>query len=447
MKQTILLLILGGFSLTGYATPLANSDNSEFYYRIGGARSISVAPNVAVQTYALDGSLEYGLGYSCGNFDPTLGLSNLLNDLEGAGNSLINGAIGAVTAAIGSLPALILQRIDPGLYDLFQNALIRVEAVLALANQTCEQYEQQIRQGENPFEGWTDLSKMIDWKVQMGASGFGSSSVDVVQAKRNVLTANGANGIPWIGGGKAGGKGQPPIKTTEDVVTAGYNITMNRAVDDVSNPNDEDSRLVEVFESPKAASDWAVDVVGDVHIRTYDNRPVETIPGHGLLPKIEKEMKDAEDALSALVSGSVQPTLAKLAEVSSDALLITRDVIEAVRSLKPSERALAISKLASEAAMAKILEKALIIRRLLITGSREPNVQETKGYEATRESIAQLDRSIENVLFERKIYNELTSQTASVILELTAQHDNRGRSQRQAAGSEDKIMEQGALPK
>lgn len=439
-----LLLLLA--TNTSLAIPWSNGDNSEFYYRIGGARSISLPPNVNVQTYALNGAAEFGLGYSCGNFDPMLGITNLLNQLQNTGNNLVNGAIGAVQAAIGGLPALIMQRIDPGLYDLFQNALIRVEAIISLANKSCEQYEQEIKQGINPYAEWTDLSKIIDWKVQMGSSGFGSANVDVVQAKENVEKNNGDNGVPWIGGKKAGGKNMDAIKTTFDVVKAGYNLTLNRAVDDNSAPNNANSqRLTELFAKPKDASDWAVDVLGDVHVFTHDQRPVETVAGHGLSPKIEGEMTDAMQKLANLVTGNAQTTLTNLGDVSSNAVLINRDVISAIRSLKPGEQSIAVSKLASEVAMAKIVEKALIIRRMLITASREPNIANSPAPNHIEHSISRLDREINDIMYERRIHNELASQTPAAILGLKAEHDNRSQSTPPAAGSEDSLIEDGAI--
>lgn len=450
MNKFILGLLLTLSFDSCLADSLANANNSGWYYRIGGARSISLPPNVSVQTMALNSSFEYGLGYSCGNFDPTLGLTNLLNSLEGAGNNLINGAIGAVQAAIGGIPALIMQRIDPGLYDLFQNAVIRAEAMLSLANRTCEDYEQQIKQGINPYAEWTDLSKVIDWKVQMGTGGYGSSNTDVVTAKKNVQTSNGDNGLPWVGGTKAGGKHMQPIKATADVVKAGYNITLNRSVDDQSAPNFSNNggaprRLVQVFETPADASRWAVDVVGDVHIRTDSNHPNETIPGHGLLPKIEKRMNSTQQKLTGLVAGNIPLTLENLNTVSSNAVLINSDVIKAIRSLKPGEKAMAISKLASESAMAKVVEKAMIIRRMLITGSREPNVAQTPAGIEIEESIARLDRDINDILYERKIHNELASQTPLAILELNEQYHNQARVTTPAAGSEESIMDTGAI--
>ena len=442
------LVLLINLNTPALAAPLANSDNSDFYYEIGGARSISVPANTQVNTHTVNGALEYGLGYSCGNFDPTLGLTNLLNNLKGAGNGLLNGATQAVSGAIGGLPALILQRIDPGLYDLFQNAVIRAEASVALANRTCEDYEQAIRQGQNPYAGWTDLSKIIDWKVQMGKSGFGSAQVDVVQAKENVQQANGENGIPWIGGNKAGGVKQAPIQVTQDGVLAGYNLTLNRKADDTAKPSTGKGsapRLVQVFPEPGKASAWAVEVLGDVHIRTHDNHPVETIPGHGLLPTVENDMAVIHQDLTRLVAGTTPATLANLEKVSSDAVLINRDVITALKTLKPSEQAVAISKLASEAAMTRTVEKAMLIRRLLLTASREPNLSATQATGVLQEAISQLDREISNVLFERQIHNELASKTAALILHLQQQHHQRGRTVQRPAGADEAIIDGGGI--
>jgi len=431
------------------AAPLSNANNSDFYYEIGGARSIALPPNVNVQTVQLGGATEIGLGYSCGKFDPTLGLSNLLNGLSNAGNNLINGAIGAVTAAIGSLPALVMQRIDPGLYDLFQNALIRAEATLSLANKSCEQYEQEISKGKNPYAEWTKLAKTIDWKVQMGTGGSNSSQTDVVQAKKNVESNNGSNGINWIGGARAGGNkpGQKPIKVTHDVVQAGYNITLNRNITDTSAPSGgaNQPRLLDLWQKPSDASKWAVEVLGDTEILTYDNHPSNSTPGNGLIPKIGKKTAQIEQDLMDLVTGTKKPTIANLEKVSNYTGLITKDVIDAIKTLNPSEQAIAISKLASESAMADVMEKALAIRRLLITGAGEPNIKVSAAQTHIDKLVAELDREINDILFERRVHKELMSETARTLLNLRAAHKAQAEAIIPAAGSEDKLIKDGAV--
>ncbi len=146
-----------------------------------------------------------------------------------------------------------------------------------------------------------------------------------------------------------------------------------------------------------------------------------------------------------LVSKKTSLTLANLNTVSSNDVLINADVIKAIQRLKPTERALTISKLASEAAMSKIVEKALITRRMLVTGKREPNVSQTPAGIHINESIAQLDRDIDNVMFEKRIHSELASHTPALILKLQEQHENRSLTHHDDAGNEEQVMEDGAI--
>ena len=403
------------------AGPVAVTTNSRLYYKIGGARSISLPANPAAKTTTLGGAAELGIGYSCGKFDETLGVANLLNSLSNSGNNLVNGAVGAINAAIGSLPALILQRVNPGLYDLFQNSLIRVEAVLALANKNCQQMEAEIAKGKNPYEDWTTLAKGIKWKSQMGTGGFGSSSVDVKTAQDNVETSNGDEGIPWVGGIRAGGAGsQAPIRATYDIVTAGYNITLNRNVSDQSpiSVTPQSPPLVQVWDSPKKAGDWAVDVLGEARIQTHDGRNTETTPGHGLLPKIHLANTQILQTLSQLVSGTLPLQLKNLVAVSSDDILVTGELIEAIQAMEPTEQSIIIGKLASEIAMTRTLGRAILIRRLLLTGKREPNVDKTPAIQYIEDSVAQLDREIDGILFEAQVRQALLANTSQLLVEV-----------------------------
>ena len=137
-QNLFIILLLISLVNTANAAPSANANNSQFYYKIGGARSISAPLNEGVVNLKLGGSSDYGLGFSCGKFNPTLAIKNLLNGFKSIPDQLVNGALSAVNASIGSLPALILQRMNPGLYDLFQNGKLRAEAQLNIAPKSCK---------------------------------------------------------------------------------------------------------------------------------------------------------------------------------------------------------------------------------------------------------------------------------------------------------------------
>ena len=177
----------------------APTEDSLWYYEIGGAEPVSPPANAEVVSVTLGGSAQLGLGYSCGKFDPVAAVSNTLNDIRTGADNMMNAMTAAASAAIAALPALILQRANPGFYDLFQNALLKAEETLELATKTCEQMEAEIAAGKNPYADLITLSKGNDWKFQMGVGGN-----DAVTAKEAVESANGDNGVPWMGG-QAGG--------------------------------------------------------------------------------------------------------------------------------------------------------------------------------------------------------------------------------------------------
>ncbi|MFK4751304.1 integrating conjugative element protein [Oceanobacter antarcticus] len=394
----------------------APTEDGLWYYEIGGAEPVSVPANPAVVSTTLGGSAQLGLGYSCGKFDPVAAVTNTLNDIGSGVDNMMNAMTAAATSAIASLPALILQRANPGLYDLFQNALIKAEETMQLATKSCEQMEAEIAQGKNPYADLITLSKGNDWKVQMGIGGN-----DAVTAKDTVESSNGDNGVPWIGG-QAGGTGQPVLEFTGDIVEAGYNINMNRAVTDTTPvPAASATRLSEIWGSPAEARDWTVDVVGENIVTTCDTCRKDSIPGTGLLPKLYQESATVTTEIQNLVSGATPLTLTNLEQITAPGVAITRQVIEAIREMPASEQSLIMGRLVSEISTARTVEKALYARRLLLSGRQVPEVYATEvAREHADNSIAELDKEIENLLFETRVRKEVVSDTVATLLERAA---------------------------
>jgi integrating conjugative element protein (TIGR03755 family) len=375
-----------------------------------------VPANPSVVSVTLGGSAQLGLGYSCGKFDPVAAVTNTLNDIGAGVDNMMVAMTAAATSAIAALPALILQRANPGLYDLFQNALIKAEETMQLATKSCEQMEAEIAQGKNPYADLITLSKGNDWKVQMGIGGN-----DAVTAKTTVESSNGDNGVPWIGG-QAGGSGQPVLEFTGDIVEAGYNINMNRAVTDASPvPAASSTRLSEIWTSPVEARDWTVDVVGENIVTTCDTCRKDSIPGTGLLPKLHQESATVTTEIQNLVSGATPPTLTNLDQITAPGVAITRQVIEAIREMPVSEQSLIMGRLVSEISTARTVEKALFARRLLLSGRQVPEVYATEvAREHADKSIEELDKEIENLLFETRVRKEVVSDTVATLLERAA---------------------------
>ncbi|MCP4967981.1 MAG: integrating conjugative element protein [bacterium] len=394
----------------------APTEDSLWYYEIGGAEPVSVPANPSVVSVALGGSAQLGLGYSCGKFDPVAAVTNTLNDIRTGADNMMSAMTAAASAAIASLPALILQRANPGLYDMFQNALLQAEEIMQLATKSCEQMEAEIAQGKNPYADLITLSKGNDWKVQMGIGGN-----DAVTAKKSVERSNGDSGIPWVGG-QAGGAGQPTLQFTGDIVKAGYNINMNRTITAAGPiPPASATRLSEVWNTPTDARDWVVEVVGENIVTTCDTCRKESIPGTGLLPKLHQESATVTVDLQNLVSGAASPTLANLDKITAPGVAITRQVIEAIREMPVTEQGLIMGRLVSEISTARTVEKALFARRLLLTGRQVPEVYATEvAREHADTSITELDKEIENLLFETRVRKEVVSNTLATLLQRAA---------------------------
>ncbi|MCY4563878.1 MAG: integrating conjugative element protein, partial [Gammaproteobacteria bacterium] len=181
------------------------------------------------------------------------------------------------------------------------------------------------------------------------------------------------------------------------------------------------SRLPEVWTTPAAAQQWVVDVVGENIVTTCDTCRKDSVPGTGLLPKLHQESGAVTLDLQRLVGGAAPLTLANLAQVTAPGVAITRQLIEAIREMPAPEQSLVLGRLVSEISTARTIEKALLARRLLLTGRQVPEVYATEvAREHADSSIAELDREIENLLFETRVRREVVSTTAGVLLQHAA---------------------------
>lgn len=406
-----LLLVFGATHATAN-TPSSPPEDGLWYYEIGGAKPVSAPANPSVTSVSVGGNARLGLGYSCLKLDPVTAVENTLNEVKDGVENMLNAMTQAATGAIASLPAIILQRANPGLYDLFQNALVRAEYKVDLATKSCEQIEAAIGNNKNPYEDLIVLSKGNDWKVQMGISGN-----DPVTAQEAVESSNGSNGLPWIGG-QAGGDDQDPIALTGDIAMAGFNVELNRSPSTRGPVSyDASRRITQVWSSPEDAANWTVEVVGEHEVTTCEDCSKSSIPGHGLGPVLETEETNVSNELNSIVNSSSSPKLTDLAKVSAPGIAITRQVVESIQTLPQTERHIVVERLATEIAVARTVEKAFLARRTLKSGGQLPEVHANLvAKEHVEQIIKDLDSEIERLVFENRIRKELVSDTVQKLL-------------------------------
>ena len=117
-----------------------------------------------------------------------------------------------------------------------------------------------------------------------------------------------------------------------------------------------------------------------------------------------------------MVAGSRTMSIENLQAAGSSSLPITRGVIEALRD-EPDQDLLA-RRLASEVALASVLEKALLLQRTLLTGRKEPNVAANDlAQKAVSNESDVLDREILSLKTELELRRELAANSPTTIIQ------------------------------
>lgn len=389
---------------------------SSLYYRLGGGSPIGQAPHRGAMSLQLSTGVR--ANYSCGKFDVGASWANLMNQIQNLGATVT----GAVQAGIAALPLYIFQRAQPGLYQLFQNFSQKADLLVSASLKTCEEMEAQIKSGKDPYEEYVALAKGDAWKVRASASG------DVVQAKYDINKDEVAQrtGINWVYGQKAGGSGTAPIQPIRDLAVAGYNVTINKSAGTLSTANYGSSslastRLVQAFQTPESLAKWSTEVLGDQRIYLCTQgagcpEPTSTVTATGLAPKFEQELDVVLPSMRILAASS-HASMTDLAKVSAPGMVVSPQLMDAVRKLPTDMRSVAVSRLSQEIAMHKVIDKALIARNALISGMSLPQV--TAAMPVSNEAQTKVDRLtqyINDMMFEFRIRKEMTGDTAMAIM-------------------------------
>ena len=385
--------------------------NASVLYRIGGGTAVPLgtAPNMS--------SLSVGVGWNtnliCGQMSLTQTLQNQLNGITTGFEQIMSSVIQNATAAVASLPALIIQRADPGLYNLLTNGILQARLDFDRSQLTCRNLANRMADLAGGEMGWDQLAQGIALTHTVGTT-------DAVSAIQSAEATDGNGGVPWVGGTNAGGSGQPPIHAIGDVVRAGYNLLNGRSVTDTTtiDPSTCNNQLTcQAWSSPDNAAAWATRVLGEQQEQTCDTcTKTATTAGVGLTPLVQQAYQSKVQAIDALLSGTTSLTTQNLQAAGSDAVPITRGVIEALRG--DSDETLLTQRLASEAALSSVLEQALTLQRVLLTGAEEPNVAANQLAErvVTRQQ-GFLQQEIDNLKTELDLRRELAGNSPTEIIE------------------------------
>ena len=380
-------------------------------YSIGGGRAVTMTGAANMR------SIGVGIGWNsnliCGSMDIKTTIQNQLNGITRGFQQIMSDVIQNATSAVASLPALIIQRADPGLYNLLTNGVLQARLDFDRSKLTCRAIANRLADLAGGQLGWDQIAEGLVLKRAV-------QSTDAVSAIEEAEESKGNEGVPWVGGSNAGGQNQPPVKIIADVTRAGYNLVNGRDVDDTSAVDSSscgDRLACETWSSPQEAVDWATRVLGETEQRTCEDcTKTQTSPGVGLTPLIQQDFDARFDSLQELIDGTMPMTFENLQAVSSASMPITRGVIEALRD--EPDRELLARRLASEISYSSVAEQALLLQRTLLTGRREPNVAANDlAQQALDRDTNILDREIRNLNEEWELRRNLMNNTPMAIIQ------------------------------
>lgn len=405
-----LLLFVGGAPAMAADVDFTNVeirpvDNSALYYNIGGGEPYLFAYDKRYHLN-LGVGVRWSAGNICSGFDPKVSIKNTLRDAERSLYGYVDDVIASIPTLVMSWGISKLQEANPGIYDLITKGLVDAKEEYNLSVKSCEAMTNDVANGENPVDGWVSIGTRDSWSKQ-------SSEPDAGQAEEAVERTAGNEGIQGPGGVDLGGRHQEPIRTVGDVVGAGY---------DHLNPVSTERRIEALWSHRDDAVDWVTSVVGEKEVRVckHCSPKLKTKIGQGLRTKIKEERENIAPELGTLVGMSSQPTKDELDNISAPGMgiMVTEDLIRALREeTSTAERSILGGRLATELALARTVEKALVAMDLIKAGRQEPNVAANAEYQKEADKVlTRIQSEIDGILYEKNVKQQVFANTAQVLM-------------------------------
>lgn len=407
----------------GYGKAMKGAVNDSLFYSIGGGTVLSLPPS-SVNMEKIGLGISWNNDLMCGNFNLSTTVKNQLNGATDGFKDMMSSVINGATGAVMSYPAMIIQRANPGLYELITNGMLQANVAFNKAQLNCQKMSKKLAD-------YTLSGKLTQTAIGEEFQNIISSTSDAVLADNSVKKSTGKEGIKWVGGQQRGGADQKAIKPTYDIAKAGYNILnkLSATSDAVVSSSACSGALCQKYTTSVEAADAVVKVLGDRSLRTcinssecssggLENEPGVSTPGEGFSLMLDKTAKENQDILTKLVNGNLAPNTNNLAMLKTGELTVTRGVIQALKD-DPDNGAL-VQRLAGELAMADTITTALAMRRMLMVGQSEPSVaaQELIVSESDRR-LAFLDREIQALKNEMEIRKTISN--SSILIAITRQ--------------------------
>lgn len=416
MKKILLTSLIIIYVNIVNSQELVSANANRYHYIINGSKSFSepiIQPNSSLH---LESSYSIGSKFSCGNFNFQ---SSIATQLSNAKERLRTQIVGAVQGLIAALPEILLQKIKPDLYDLYQKLMIRAEADIRFAYSSCESWKKAFREDNKGVSEIMKDAVDYDWSIEAT-----SDTTDIYKAQQNVEENIGKNGIKWCNNEEKGGKNSKAFKPLRDVAIAGFNTLIGRNCTS-ENPvsrnklSSNNENLIKYFKDTSEVKEFALEVLGDYIFKIGENGIRDGNIPQGLQGLINLKMIEIKDLLLEAVKKPSQNGARNLMkkEIYLGAPKIEYETIEALSSMDVGIRNMAIDALSNELAAAFIITKALKFKKILKAAKYIPELKKIDFVESLiNQSLADLDSQMKDLLFEKQVRESFYSQTAFSII-------------------------------
>ena len=177
-----------------YGASLGHGDAA--VYELGGAVPIKAFQGFSGR--AVEARLRFGWtgDLQCGSFDIAASIADQLGSAESAARQMMGNIVSSAQGVVASLPGLVLQRLNPSLYDMLTGMMAEAGIGFRMARANCERTVDAMRD-RTAAGGWRALADGEFWKRQLGANAEPTAAARAAGAN-----AGGDAGATWIGGSR-----------------------------------------------------------------------------------------------------------------------------------------------------------------------------------------------------------------------------------------------------
>lgn len=176
----------------GYGKAMKGAVNDNLFNSIGGGTVLSLPPS-SVNMEKIGFGISWNNDLMCGNFNLSTTVKNQLNGATDGFKDMMSNVINGATGAVMSYPAMIIQRANPGLYELITNGMLQANVAFNKAQLNCQTMSKKLAD-------YTLSGKLTQTAIGEEFQNIISSTSDAVLADNSVKKSTGKEGIKWVGG-------------------------------------------------------------------------------------------------------------------------------------------------------------------------------------------------------------------------------------------------------